>query len=135
LDTEMQQKIHERIRLKATKIAESMGAVAEVDIQIGYPVTYNDPELTALMVPTLKRVAGATQVVQVPAITGAEDFSFFQKEVPGLYFFLGGKPKTAGDEMPKLGGHHTPDFYVDESGLLLGVKAMLNLTLDYMEMK
>ncbi|MDX1627297.1 MAG: amidohydrolase, partial [Fulvivirga sp.] len=99
LDTEMQQKIHERIRLKATKIAESMGAEAEVDIQIGYPVTYNNPELTAKMIPTLKRVAGATQVVQVPAITGAEDFSFYQKEVPGLFFFLGGKPKTQGDNM------------------------------------
>jgi len=134
LDTDMQKKIHEKIRLTATKIAESMGATADVDIQIGYPVTYNDPELTTKMAPTLERVAGKDQVQVVNAITGAEDFSFFQKEVPGLYFFLGGKPLEAGDDGPKLGGHHTPDFYIDESGLVLGVKTMLNLTLDYMEM-
>lgn len=134
LDTDMQKKIHEKIRLTATKIAESMGATADVDIQIGYPVTYNDPELTAKMAPTLERVAGKDKVQVVNAITGAEDFSFFQKEVPGLYFFLGGKPLEAGNDGPKLGGHHTPDFYIDESGLVLGVKAMLNLTLDYMEM-
>ncbi len=134
LDTDMQKKIHEKIRLTATKIAESMGATADVDIQIGYPVTYNDPELTARMAPTLEKVAGKEQVNVINAITGAEDFSFFQKEVPGLYFFLGGKPLEAGNDGPKLGGHHTPDFYIDESGLVLGVKAMLNLTLDYMEM-
>jgi len=134
LDTAMQSKIHDKIRLTATKIAESMGAEAEVDIQIGYPVTYNDPDLTSKMAPTLKRVAGEDKVEVVNAITGAEDFSFFQKKVPGLYFFVGGKPLEQGDDGPKLGGHHTPDFYIDESGMLVGLKAMLNLTLDYMEM-
>jgi len=135
LDTDMQQKIHDKIRLTATKIAESMGATAEVDIQIGYPVTFNDPELTEKMAPTLKRVAGEDNVEVVNAITGAEDFSFFQKEVPGFYYFVGGKPLDAEADGPKLGGHHTPDFYIDESGMLTGLKAMLNLTLDYMQMK
>jgi len=133
LDTEMQKKIHEKIKLTATKIAESMGAEADVDIQVGYPVTFNDPDLTSKMAPTLERVAGADNVQVVNAITGAEDFSFFQKEVPGLYFFVGGKPLDKGTDGPKLGGHHTPDFYIDESGLITGLKAMLNLTLDYME--
>lgn len=134
LDTEMQKLVHEKIKLTATKIAESMGATAEVDIIIGYPVTFNDEALTAKMIPTLQRVAGNENVHLVDAVTGAEDFSFFQKEIPGFYFFLGGRPLDA-PEGSSLGGHHTPDFYVDESGLKLGLKSMVNLTLDYMQMK
>jgi amidohydrolase len=61
------------------------------------------------------------------AITGAEDFSFFQKEIPGLYFFVGGKAPNR-----EAAGHHTPDFYIDESGMKLGVRAMGNLVIDYM---
>ena len=131
LDTAMQDKIHEKIRLTATKIAESAGAVAEVKINKGYPVTYNDPELTAQMLPTLQEAAGAEHVKLIKAITGAEDFSIFQQKVPGLYFFLGGMPrgKKAEDAAP----HHTPDFFIDESGLKLGVRALSYLTLDYME--
>ncbi|MEN0049996.1 MAG: amidohydrolase, partial [Bacteroidota bacterium] len=133
LDTAMQRIIHEKIRLTATKIAESMGATAEVDIQIGYPVTYNNPELTRLMLPTLFETAGEENVRISPARTGAEDFSFFAREVPGLFLFLGGKPKDVSpfDAAP----HHTPDFYIDESGMKLGVKSLCNLTLDYMKMK
>lgn len=134
LDTDMQKKIHEKIRNVATNIAESMGAEADVDIQIGYPVTYNDPELTAKMAPTLEKVVGADNAKVVSAITGAEDFSFFQQKVPGLYFFVGGKPASGDPDLPKLGGHHTPDFLIDESSLIIGTKAMLNLTLDYMAM-
>lgn len=132
LDTEMQEKVHNDIKRTAIKIAESQGATAEVDIQIGYPVTYNDPGLTLKMLPSLEKAAGKDNVDLVNAITGAEDFSFFQKEVPGLYFFVGGKPLKQPEGDIILGGHHTPDFYIDESGLIVGVKAMLNLTLDYM---
>ena len=64
------------------------------------------------------------------AITGAEDFSFFQKEVPGLYFFIGGAQK--GTDPTKAAPHHTPDFYVDDAGMITGIKAMLNLTFGYM---
>ncbi|MEM8524557.1 MAG: amidohydrolase [Bacteroidota bacterium] len=133
LDTAMQRIIHEKIRLTATKIAESAGATAEVDIQIGYPVTYNNPELTRMMLPTLFETAGEENVLISPAITGAEDFSFFAREAPGLFLFLGGKPKDVSifDAAP----HHTPDFYIDESGMKLGVKSLCNLTLDYMKMK
>ena len=130
LDTLMQRKVHERIRRTATKIAESAGAEAEVDIHIGYPVTFNDPELTRQMLPTLERSAGKENVILGKAITGAEDFSFYAREVPGLFFFLGGMPK--GMDPEEAPPHHTPDFYVDESGLLLGVKTLTNLTLDYM---
>ncbi|MEZ4851453.1 MAG: amidohydrolase [Bacteroidia bacterium] len=131
LDTEMQDKIHEKIRLTATNIAEASGATAEVEITKGVPVTYNDPELTAMMLPTINRIAGEEKVVLGKAITGAEDFSFYQKEVPGFFFQLGGKPLNVSPE--DAPSHHTPDFFIEESGLLLGVKAMVNLTLDYMK--
>ncbi len=131
LNTDMQEKIHEKIRLTATKIAESAGAVADVRIAKGYPITYNDPELTDMMLPSLQQVAGAENVKLVKAITGAEDFSFFQKKIPGLYFFLGAMPKgTKTEDAPP---HHSPDFYIDENSLKLGIRALSYLTLDYMD--
>jgi amidohydrolase len=128
LDTEMQKIIHQKIHTTATKIAESCGATAEVNIKIGYPVTYNNPELTAKMLPTLYNVAGESNVRVIKAITGAEDFSFFAQKVPGLFFFLGGKPLNVEPLDASL--HHTPDFYLDESGFKLGVKVLTNLVLD-----
>jgi len=119
LDTDMQKIIHEKVRKTATLIAEAQGATAEVDIQIGYPVTYNDPELTKKMIGSLFDAAGEDNVHVTAAVTGAEDFSFFAKEVPGLYFFTGGKTPASTEAFP----HHTPDFFIDESGLLTGVKA------------
>lgn len=135
LDSDMQNMIHEKIKRTAEKIAESAGATAEVEIEKNVPVTYNDPELTAKMVPSLQRVFGEENVVLVRATTGAEDFSYFQQVIPGFYFFVGGKPRNTTSQEVTLGGHHTPDFYVDESGMLVGLKAMLNLTLDYMQKK
>ncbi|MFQ5605375.1 MAG: amidohydrolase [bacterium] len=130
LNVEMQEKIHQKIRLTATKIAESAGAVAEVEINIGVPVTYNDPDLTAKMLPSLQKAAGKENVILRKAITGAEDFSFYQKEIPGFFFFLGGMPK--GMKESDAAPHHTPDFYIDESGLKLGVKALCQLAIDYL---
>lgn len=128
LDEEMRQLIFKRLETVVQNTAESNGAIAELTINKGYPITYNDPELTAQMLPTLEETAGKENVILINAITGAEDFSFFQKEIPGLYFFIGGK--APGRE---ASGHHTPDFYIDESGLKLGVRAMSNLVIDYME--
>jgi amidohydrolase len=121
----------ERIRTIATKTAEAAGAVAEVEIPYAsrYPVTYNDPKLTTQMLPTLQRVAGADKVKLISPRTGSEDFSFFQEKVPGLFFFLGGMPKGA--DPVKAPSHHTPDFFIDESGMALGVQAMVNLVMDY----
>lgn len=131
LDVEMQDIIHEKIRKTATLIAEAGGATAEVDIQIGYPVTYNNPDLTRKMLPTLFETAGEDNVLVSLPITGAEDFSFYAEKVPGLFFFLGGMEK---DQDPLTApGHHTPDFYVSEDGLKLGVRSLCNLALDYME--
>jgi amidohydrolase len=128
-DTEM---VHRRIREIAGHIAQSAGAEVEVQIPFSsnYPVTYNDPELTESAAESLRRVAGADNVHEVNPITGAEDFSFFAKEVPGFFFFLGGKPLNVPED--EAFPHHTPDFFIDDSGLSLGVKGMLALTLDYM---
>ena len=126
LDTDMRAKLFSRLETIVTKTAEANGAEAILDIREGYPVTYNDPELTTMMAPTLKAVAGSENVNYINAITGAEDFSFFQEQVPGLYFFIGGLPP---DGTPA--GHHTPDFYIDEAGMKLGVRAMANLVIDY----
>jgi amidohydrolase len=132
LDTAMQQKIHDKITLTATKIAESAGAKAEVTIRRGTPVTYNDPALTQKMAPSLQRTAGASNTIVINAITGAEDYAFYQKKIPGLFFFVGAMPP---DQDPNtVPSHHTPDFMVDERAFVTGVKAILNLTVDYMHM-
>lgn len=130
LDTDMQDKIHEKIKLTATKIAESAGATAEVVIRRGYPVTFNDPALTEKMAPSLERAAGKEKTIRINASTGAEDFSFFQQKVPGLFFFVGALPP--GQDPAKAPSHHTPDFMIDEKGFITGIKAMLNVTTDYM---
>ena len=124
----------ERIKTIVKNTAEAAGATAEVKIPYTthYPVTYNNPELTEKMLPTLQATAGAENVLLRPAVTGAEDFSFYEEKVPGIFFFLGGMPK--GQDPKTAPPHHTPDFYIDESGFTLGVKAMCNLTLDYMAM-
>jgi amidohydrolase len=84
------------------------------------------------MLPSLQKTAGTDKVILAPAETGAEDFSFFQQKAPGLFIFLGGMPK--GGDPKTAPSHHTPDFYIDESGFKLGVKALTNLVLDYISM-
>ncbi len=125
----------ERIKTIVTKTAEAGGAKAEVLIPYSshYPVTFNDIALTEKMLPSLQATAGAANVKLKPPVTGAEDFSFYQEKVPGLFFFLGAMPK--GNDPLKTASHHTPDFFLDESSFNLGVKALINLTLDYMSMK
>jgi amidohydrolase len=133
LDTTMQRIIHEKIVTTATNIAESQGAKAEVNIFRGYPVTFNDPALTNKVIGVLERVAGEENVRVTVASTGAEDFSFYAQEVPSVFFFLGGKdPKS--DELA-VQQHHTPDFYIDESGFKLGLRAFCNLVVDYPALK
>jgi amidohydrolase len=125
----------ERIKTIVTKTAEAGGAKAEVLIPYSshYPVTFNDIALTEKMLPSLQATAGAANVKLKPPVTGAEDFSFYQEKVPGLFFFLGAMPM--GNDPLKTASHHTPDFFLDESSFNLGVKALINLTLDYMSMK
>lgn len=129
LDSAMQKDVHNKIRLTATKIAESMGATAEVSIDNKTLVTYNTPELVKKMLPSLEKAAGKENVILSEWTTGAEDFSFFGEKAPSFYFFVGGMPK--GKDPKTAAAHHTPDFYIDDSRLDVGVKAFCNLVFDY----
>ncbi len=130
LDTAMQSDIHRRIRRTAELIAQSAGATAEVTISRGYPVTYNNPGLTAKAAEVLKTAFGPDHVILTKAWTGAEDFSFYAREVPGFFFMVGACP--AGSDPKKAPSHHTPDFIIDEGAIPNGIRAMLHLTLNYM---
>lgn len=130
LDYEMQKFINQRMEEMVPAIAKVYGGEATIDIHTSTAITYNDLDLTAQMAPTLKKVAGEENVTIHKAITGAEDFSYFQEKVPGFYYFLGGMTPGSTESFP----HHTPDFKIDDSGLLLGVKTMTQLALDYLNM-
>ncbi len=125
---EVRRDIERRIRHTVEHIATSAGATAEVEIDYGYPVTVNDPELTMQMVPSLERVSDS--VKQTAKITGAEDFSYFANEVPGLFIFLGVAPPDA--DLATVPRNHSPYFFADEAALLTGVRALASLAVDYM---
>lgn len=131
LDTGMQRDVWDRIERTAKNIAEASGATAEVKIDSKTLVTYNDPKLTQQMIPSLQKASNNNAVV-MNAVMGAEDFSFFAAKVPSLYFYLGGMP--VGKDPKETAAHHTPDFYVDESGMKTGIKAFCYMVLDYMKM-
>lgn len=126
--------IYSRIRQIAEKTAEAAGATAVVELpyESHYPVTFNNVELTKSMLPSLQKSAGVENVLLVPAITGAEDFSFYAQKVPGLFFRLGGMPK--GKDPKTAGPHHTPEFIIDDTAFKLGVITFCNLVFDYAEM-
>ena len=128
LDDAMQKDIHQRIKNTAQKIAESMGATAEVIIDTKTLVTYNTPALVEATVPILKKAIGDANVVNSRWQTGAEDFSFYRAKCPAFFFFVGAKdPKLKPEE---LNGHHSPDFYIDDSRLDVGVKAFCQIIFD-----
>ena len=130
-DPAVQDKVHERIRRTAEKIAESAGATAEVEIRRFYPVTYNDPDLTAASLASLSRVVGENGLVQIPPLMVAEDFSFFTHEAPGFYFMLGVNAPGVG--YGEAAPNHSPYFYVNEDALEIGVRTMATLAVDYLE--
>ena len=127
---EMQKKVHEKIKLTATKIAEASGATAEVNINIMFPATINDAKLTEKMIPSLVKAAGKENVNVISAVTMAEDFSFYQQKVPGFFFFFGAYPSEM--KLERKPAHHTADFMIDEKSFSVGVKALLNVTIDYL---
>ena len=129
LDTSMRRQVHDRLIRTAEKIAESAGARAEVRIENKTPITFNDPALTNWALKSLQAAAGANNVKEMKPMTGAEDFGFFGKKVPSFFFFLGGMPKDK--KRDEVAAHHTPDFFIDESGLTLGVRSFCYLVLDY----
>jgi amidohydrolase len=133
LDAKMQKEIHEKIKLTATKIAEASGATAEVTIDTKTLVTYNDPALVKMMLPSLEAAAGKANVSESTWTTGAEDFSFYGELAPAFFFNLGGMP--TGMDPKNAAPHHTPDFYIDDSKLDVGVKAFCNIVFDYAKLK
>ncbi|ALM06976.1 N-acyl-L-amino acid amidohydrolase [Sediminicola sp. YIK13] len=128
LDYDMQALINRRMKEMVPTLAKAYGGDATIEITNSTEITFNDPDLVAQMLPTMEKVAGAENVLPQKAVTGAEDFSYFQKVVPGFYFFLGGMTPGNKDAFP----HHTPDFKIDDSGLLLGVKTLTQMSLDYL---
>ncbi|MEZ7187631.1 amidohydrolase [Pseudoalteromonas sp. DY56-GL22] len=130
-DQEMRADIKKRLAKTAEMVAESSGAEAHVHIDHGYPVTVNDVKLTKKMTPTLAGVVGKENLITTPLIAGAEDFSYYALETPGMFFFLGVTPK--GQDAVTAPSNHSPHFFTDEKALQLGVNAMTQLVVDYLK--
>ncbi|KWS05505.1 N-acetyl-L,L-diaminopimelate deacetylase [Lysobacter capsici AZ78] len=131
-DEGMRQAIFKDLKNVADHVSAAHGAHAEAQVpdQDGNPVTYNDPALTARMLPSLKAVAGDKNVIEMPLVMGAEDFSYYAKEVPAMFFFVGST--EAGVDPSTAPSNHSPKFKLDESSLDIGLRAMLQVTLDYL---
>lgn len=128
LDYDMREMIQRRMKEMVPAIAKAYGGEAVLEFNLGYPITYNHLQLVDQMLPSIRRIAGSENVNLRKATTGAEDFSFFQEKVPGFFFILGGMTPGTTESFP----HHTPDFKIDDSGLLLGVRALTEMSLDYL---
>ena len=131
-DEGMRQAVFKDLQNVAEHVAAAHGAtaVAQIPDTKGNPVTVNDPALTAKLLPSLERAAGKDNVVEMGLNMGAEDFSFYAREVPGFFFFVGATPK--GQDAGKAPSNHSPEFFLDESALDVGLRAMLQVTLDYL---
>lgn len=131
-DEGMRQKVFADLKNVAANVAEAHGAtvVSEVPDTEGNPVTYNNPDLTASSLPSLVKAAGADNVVNMSLVMGAEDFSYYAKEVPGFFFFIGATPQ--GQDAVNAPSNHSPQFFLDESALKVGTRSLLQVALDYM---
>ena len=129
LDNGMKATVLKRLEEIVHNVAKSNNIESKITYLVSYPITFNDPYLYEEILPTLERVNGKKNVHLMKAITGAEDFSYFQEKVPGTYFFIGGQ--KPGVDLSKVAPHHTPDFYVDDSAIPTGIRSMIGLTLDY----
>ena len=129
LDNGMKATVLKRLEEIVHNVAKSNNIESKITYLVSYPITFNDPYLYEEILPTLERVNGKRNVHLMKAITGAEDFSYFQEKVPGTYFFIGGQ--KPGVDLSTVAPHHTPDFYVDDSAISTGIRSMIGLTLDY----
>ena len=125
--------VYERLRMIVENTAESFGAKATINVPYSshYPVNFNNEQLTANILTSLGNTVGKENLILTKPLTAAEDFAFYSQNVPGFYFFLGGMPK--GQNPENATPHHTPDFYIDESGFIYGLNAFSNLVFDYSE--
>ncbi|GAA3640504.1 amidohydrolase [Flavivirga jejuensis] len=128
LDPAMKSHIERRMTEMTSAIAKAYGGTATIEFQNNTAITYNDFDLVDKMLPSLQKVAGVKNVRLRKATTGGEDFSYYQELIPGFFFFLGGM--TPGNT--KAFPHHTPDFKIDDSGMLLGVKTLTQITFDFL---
>ena len=129
LDNGMKATVLKRLEEIVHNVAKSNNIESKITYLVSYPITFNDPYLYEEILPTLERVNGKKNVHLMKAITGAEDFSYFQEKVPGTYFFIGGQKPDV--DLSTVAPHHTPDFYVDDSAIPTGIRSMIGLTLDY----
>ena len=129
LDNGMKATVLKRLEEIVHNVAKSNNIESKITYLVSYPITFNDPYLYEQILPTLERVNGKKNVHLMKAITGAEDFSYFQEKVPGTYFFIGGQKPDV--DLSTVAPHHTPDFYVDDSAISTGIRSMIGLTLDY----
>jgi amidohydrolase len=131
-DPEVRRQIIERMTRTAQDIAHSAGATATVEVaDDNNPVVVNDPKLTSRMLPSLARVGRGGQVKEIPYVTGAEDFAYFGQKVPALFFFVGSTPD--GVDAAQAPSNHSPQFYLDEGSLPVGLRAMMGVAVDYLQ--
>ncbi|MDG1251126.1 MAG: amidohydrolase, partial [Flavobacteriaceae bacterium] len=130
LDNDMKKLIISRMHDLIPQIASAYGGSATVEIKESAALTYNNPQLTEISIKSLKEALGEDKVIEMNAVTLAEDFSAFQEKIPGFYFYLGGL--IQGNKAEEAPSHHTPEFMIDDDGLIYGVKAMVQLSLDYL---
>jgi amidohydrolase len=131
-DPIVRDEVIDRMRRVAEHVAAANGATATLEIlPQSNPVTANDPDLTRRMLPSLEKAAGPGNVIEIPFVTGAEDFSYFALEVPSMYFFVGSTP--AGQDAEAAPANHSPLYYMDESSLDVGLRAMVNVAIDYLQ--
>ncbi|MGH9575980.1 MAG: M20 metallopeptidase family protein, partial [Terriglobales bacterium] len=128
-DEDVRKRIPGLMREVLEGVTRAHGASFDLDYRWGNAVTYNDPKLVAEMLPAIRRVMGESKVISPPPQMGAEDFSFFAKEVPSFFYFVGVRNEARGI----TAAHHTPDFDLDEDGLAIGTKVMTSMVLDYLE--
>lgn len=133
LDSKMRKDVLERVRRTVESIAASAGATATINIEEKTLVTYNDPALVKTVLPALQTVAGKENVIETNWYTYSEDFSYYGEKAPSFFFYLGGMPK--GSDPAKAPAHHTADFYIDESGFNVGVKAFCEIVFNYAQLK
>ena len=129
LDNGMKATVLKRLEEIVHNVAKSNNIESKITYLVSYPITFNDPYLYEEILPTLERVNGKKNVHLMKAITGAEDFSYFQEKVPGTYFFIGGQKPDV--DLSTVAPHDTPDFYVDDTAISTGIRSMVGLTLDY----
>ena len=130
-DAGVREQVIERLRRTAENTAAASGATAKLDILPGSnPVVINNPDLTRQVLPSLQKAVGKDGVLEMPYITGSEDYAHFALQAPSVFFFVGSTPR--GQDADKAPSNHSPLYFVDESALEVGVKAMVDVTVDYL---